>query len=170
MRALFLILTLSTVQVFADVGHADIVGAGLQGSWIPRPSAPEFVAAPDEQKSVSYDDASRAWHADRKAGKMPKPMLVIVGAAWCPGCETYKKETVHPMLKSGALSEVQVVFVDKDTYPELAATLMGPKREEWEMPHTSLFYMKGDVSTKAEIKGRTDSAKLRSLLDRLTAK
>lgn len=53
-----------------------------------------------------------------------KPLMVVVGADWCPACEALKNSTIREMEQNGELSEVSVAIVDRDAEPELAQRLM----------------------------------------------
>jgi thiol:disulfide interchange protein len=65
--------------------------------------------------------------AYRKAKDERKPLLILVGADWCPACKTLKNETIAPMRESGALKEVIYTQLDKDANPELANEVMQGK-------------------------------------------
>ena len=53
-----------------------------------------------------------------------KPLMVVVGADWCPACTALKDSTIRSMEQSGDLREVSVAVVDRDRDPELARQLM----------------------------------------------
>jgi thiol:disulfide interchange protein len=65
--------------------------------------------------------------AYRKARDERKPLLILVGADWCPACKTLKADTIVPMKESGALKEVVYTQLDKDAHPELASEVMQGK-------------------------------------------
>ncbi len=52
-----------------------------------------------------------------------KPLMVVVGAPWCPACKVLKDTTIRAMAKSGELDEVSLVMVNRDEDPELAEQL-----------------------------------------------
>jgi thioredoxin-like negative regulator of GroEL len=53
-----------------------------------------------------------------------KPLMVIVGAQWCPACHTLKDTTIKELEASGQLNDVSVAVVDRDAQPQLASQLM----------------------------------------------
>jgi thiol-disulfide isomerase/thioredoxin len=53
-----------------------------------------------------------------------KPLMVIVGAQWCPACHTLKDTTIKELEAAGQLDEVSVAVVDRDAQPQLANQLM----------------------------------------------
>ena len=62
--------------------------------------------------------------AYKKSVDVQKPLMVVVGAEWCPACNVLKQTTIHDMQESGQLDEVSVAFFDRDAQPELAQELM----------------------------------------------
>jgi thiol-disulfide isomerase/thioredoxin len=66
----------------------------------------------------NYDAAVKA------AQENGQPLVVLVGADWCPGCVTMKTSTMPAMARSGGLKGVQYVTVNYDQNPNLARQLM----------------------------------------------
>lgn len=52
-----------------------------------------------------------------------KPLMVVIGAPWCPACNVLKDTTLEPMASSGELDDVSVVLINRDEAPELAQQL-----------------------------------------------
>jgi len=106
--------TLAVLLILAGsglAGNGSILGADPV-TQPPRLSEPEVL--PYE---VAY----------RKARDERKPLLILVGADWCPACKTLKSDTIVPMKQSGALKEVIYTQLDKDANPELANEVMQGK-------------------------------------------
>ncbi|MFO0014811.1 MAG: thioredoxin family protein [Planctomycetota bacterium] len=74
-----------------------------------------------DNKPLGYEAAYR------KAQEEKKPLVVLVGAEWCPACKTMKSDTIDPMKKAGELEEVVYTQLDKDAHPELADQVMQGK-------------------------------------------
>jgi thioredoxin-like negative regulator of GroEL len=53
-----------------------------------------------------------------------KPLLVLVGADWCPGCVTMKKSTLARMEKLGKLKQVSYSVINTDHDPTTANQVM----------------------------------------------
>ena len=66
----------------------------------------------------SYPEAHAA------AQKSGKPILVLVGADWCPGCRTLKFQTMPRLDRSGKLNQVEFAQVDTDREDALSDRLM----------------------------------------------
>ena len=52
-----------------------------------------------------------------------KPLMVVIGAPWCPACNVLKDTTLKPMASSGELDGVSLVLINRDEAPELAQQL-----------------------------------------------
>jgi thiol:disulfide interchange protein len=65
----------------------------------------------------SYADAYRDAKAEHK------PLLVVVGAEWCPACTNLKSNTIRSLAQQGELEEVSLAVVDQDSEPKLANQL-----------------------------------------------
>jgi thioredoxin-like negative regulator of GroEL len=63
---------------------------------------------------------SQAYNALMSEGK---PMLVVVGADWCPACQSLKNGTLAQMERQGKLREVSYVALNSDRHPDLASKL-----------------------------------------------
>jgi thioredoxin-like negative regulator of GroEL len=66
----------------------------------------------------SYDDAHKV-HLETG-----RPLVVLVGAEWCPACRTMKQATIPQAQQQGVLSGVAFAQVNTDQQPDLARKLM----------------------------------------------
>src|SRR5215203_5532883 len=53
-----------------------------------------------------------------------RPLLVLVGATWCPGCQTMKQTVLPSMRRDGEIQAVSYVTVDADSDRDVASQLM----------------------------------------------
>ena len=67
----------------------------------------------DQQLQKSYAKAYTESLAEKK------PLLVVVGAPWCPACQVLKESTLKPMAKTGELDDVSFVVINRDETPRL---------------------------------------------------
>jgi thiol:disulfide interchange protein len=58
------------------------------------------------------------------AQKHQRPLLVLVGAQWCPGCQTMKHQVFPSLARRGALKAVTFTAVDYDADSATAQQLM----------------------------------------------
>lgn len=82
--------------------------ACLQVSMVAAAAAP----------STSYSEAYREAH------QTGKPLVILVGADWCPGCRTMKQSVIPALKESGDLAQVSFATVNTDHDRELAGKLM----------------------------------------------
>jgi thiol:disulfide interchange protein len=82
---------------------------------------PSKVVPTEGAEQLTYEAAYR------KAQEERKPLVVLVGADWCPACKTMKADTIAPMSQAGELKEVVYTQLDKDAHPELANQVMQGK-------------------------------------------
>lgn len=104
--------------------------------------------------------------AYKKSVQEDKPLMVVVGAPWCPACETLKKTTLANMKMSGELDQVSVAVVDRDDDPELVNQLMG---EEKMIPQIIVYSKSQDGRwNRSRLKGYQPIQPVRSLLRRIS--
>ncbi len=68
------------------------------------------------------DEASYA-KAHETTTKTGQPMVILVGAKWCPACVQMKESVVPELKKSGTLKQVSFAEVDLDRERELGRQL-----------------------------------------------
>jgi thiol-disulfide isomerase/thioredoxin len=62
-----------------------------------------------------------AYAAAQKSGK---PLLVLIGAEWCPGCRTMKSQVMPRMSADGKLKDVEFAVIDTDREEALSDKLL----------------------------------------------
>jgi thiol-disulfide isomerase/thioredoxin len=85
-----------------------------------------LVLAACLQAAVMIDNAAPASYtqAYQEAEKTGKPLMILVGADWCPGCRTMKNSVIPQLQQSGDLTDVSFAMVNPDQDRELAGKLM----------------------------------------------
>ena len=53
-----------------------------------------------------------------------RPLLVMVGAAWCPACQEMKSSLIPQLRRRGILKKVSFTIIDTDRQGELADQIM----------------------------------------------
>jgi thioredoxin-like negative regulator of GroEL len=92
-----------------------------------------------------------------------RPLLVLVGAGWCPGCQTMKSRVLPSLAKRGGLRGVSYTIVDYDADTETAQQLM----RGGSIPQLIVFCQLPDGKWHREqITGETSEAEVQSLIDR----
>ncbi len=76
------------------------------------------------QMALMATPASAYQEAYDKASEEGKPLLVLVGATWCPGCRTMKDKVIPELEQDGGLQQVAFTTVDTDEKPDLSRRLL----------------------------------------------
>ncbi len=69
--------------------------------------------------NMTYDQAYRTATADEG-----RPLVVLVGADWCPACQQMKQSVMPAVQQHGSLSHVAFAMVNTDRDGALAGQLM----------------------------------------------
>jgi thiol-disulfide isomerase/thioredoxin len=69
-------------------------------------------------ESLSYNEAYAQSQAEEK------PLVVLVGADWCPACVQMKKSTLPQVAQNGIFKDVAFTVVDTDRQGEIAKQVM----------------------------------------------
>ncbi len=94
-----------------------------------------------------------------------KPILVLVGADWCPGCRTLKQQTLSRMQHSGKLADVEYAVVNTDRESRLASQLMRGNS----IPQLILFTRDGEVWRRGQLTGAQAESTIASFLQQSLA-
>jgi thiol-disulfide isomerase/thioredoxin len=62
--------------------------------------------------------------AYKQTAETGQPLVVLVGADWCPACQTMKNSVIPQLQKSGEFKQVSFATVNTDHDHELATKLM----------------------------------------------
>lgn len=91
-----------------------------------------FVLFDSTETKKGYDEAYRNAVNDNK------PLVVLVGADWCPACVDVKKRIFPNLFKRLQRNRFCYAEVDLDKEPELASKLMNQNIKT--IPQTVIFY------------------------------
>ncbi|MHB8970398.1 MAG: thioredoxin family protein [Pirellulaceae bacterium] len=103
--------------------------------------------------------------AYNQADKEGKPLLVLVGADWCPGCRTMKQEMIPELEREGDLSQVVFTTVNTDEKPTLSRRLL---RGATSIPQLVLFTRTAKGWRRSELNGVQGPGIIRQFLRRET--
>ncbi len=81
-----------------------------------------FALAAMLQLSAVTADASYA-QAHQAMMETGRPMVILIGADWCPACRTMKQEITPEVTRRGGFDHATFAIVDTDRDPELADKL-----------------------------------------------
>jgi thioredoxin-like negative regulator of GroEL len=115
------------------------------------------TAPADQQLQQSYAQAYTESLEEKK------PLLVVVGAPWCPACRILKESTLKPMAKTGELDDVSFVVINRDENPALAAKLT---QGEKTIPQIILYTPGEDGWKRRKLRGFQSKQPIRSLIQK----
>ncbi len=104
-------------------------------------------------------DYATAYKETQESGR---PLVVLVGADWCPGCRQMKNATMPELERTGGLSNVTVAYVNTDHEGSLAGKLMKGSS----IPQL-IVYHKTDAGWKRQqLTGAHSASDVQALLER----
>lgn len=143
-----------TSFAFAVVLHAAL-GAPVQAQPVATPAtSPTKVAAP-KLMETKYADA---YYQMKSSGK---PLVVLIGAPWCPGCRVMKNTTIPQAFEQGLLKDVHYAYLNSDEDPVMARKLMSGGT----IPQTILFYQTAEGWQRKQLTGAHSLVQIESFVN-----
>ncbi len=99
------------------------------------------------------------------AQEQDKPLVVFVGANWCPGCQTMKNEKLPEIMRKGIFKNVVFTMINTDQQPELTQRLLTANS----IPQLVLFVKGPRGWHRAALIGVNEPESVRQFLARETA-
>ncbi len=90
-----------------------------------------------------------------------KPLMVVVGAPWCPACNVLKETTIKQMATTGELDSVSLAVINKDDDPELVEQLTGDDKM---LPQIIVFTQENGSWKRRKLLGFQPKQPVRSLI------
>jgi thioredoxin-like negative regulator of GroEL len=112
------------------------------------------------QVALLATSASTYQDAYDRADKEGKPLLVLVGADWCPGCRTMKNEMIPELKRDGGLSQVVFANVNTDQKPALSRRLL----RGTSIPQLVLFTRTGRGWRRSQLTGVHEAGLIRQFI------
>ena len=107
--------------------------------------------------------------AFEQADNQGKPFLVLVGADWCPGCQTMKLKNLAQLMREGGLNQVVYTSVNSDEKPKLAGELTRGKSIPQLVLYTPLVEGKERRWRRSQLTGVHDAAEISDFLTKAIA-
>jgi thiol-disulfide isomerase/thioredoxin len=101
------------------------------------------------QVSVMATDGQNYTDAYKKTAETGQPLVILVGAEWCPGCQTMKDSVIPQLRKKGSLNEVAFAYVNADRQHDLAGKLM----KGTSIPQLIVYRKSGDGWKREQLTG-----------------
>jgi thioredoxin-like negative regulator of GroEL len=93
-----------------------------------------------------------------------QPLVVLVGADWCPGCQQMKHTAIPEVKRSGGLEKVAYSYVNYDQQGKLAQQLM----QGSSIPQLILFHKTADGWKRQQLTGAHSAVAIKEFIDRAT--
>ncbi len=107
-------------------------------------------------------DYAEAYRQTQEGGQ---PLLVLVGADWCPGCVTMKHGVLPRLTQAGRLKDATLAVVNLDAEGDLAGQLM----RGGTIPQLIVFAKTPGGWYREQITGATSDASVEALVSRAKA-
>jgi thioredoxin-like negative regulator of GroEL len=92
-----------------------------------------------------------------------KPLMVVVGAPWCPACNVLKETTIKQMAQTGELDSVSLAVINRDEEPELVKELTAGEKM---LPQIIVFTKDDGRWKRRRLMGFQPKSPVRSLIKR----
>ena len=93
-----------------------------------------------------------------------RPLVVLIGADWCPGCRQMKYTTLPELEKKGGLRNVAFAHVNTDRQSELAGKLMRGSS----IPQLVMFRKTDTGWKRQQLTGAQSTSSIEAFIDRAT--
>ncbi|MEX0678915.1 MAG: thioredoxin family protein [Pirellulales bacterium] len=90
-----------------------------------------------------------------------RPLVVLIGADWCPGCRTMKYTTIPELEKKGGLRKVTFAYVNTDQERKLAGKLM----RGGSIPQLVMYQKTDSGWTRKQLTGAQSATSVEAFLD-----
>jgi thiol:disulfide interchange protein len=129
------------------------------------PVAGLFLLATSLVSADSSLTASTYQAALQDAEANNRPLMVLVGADWCPGCRTMKQRVLPALAGRGALRSVSFATVDADANQATARQLMRGSS----IPQLIVFSRTATGWKREQLNGAASEASVVALISRAIA-
>ncbi len=106
-------------------------------------------------------DYATAYKETQESGR---PLVVLVGAEWCPGCRQMKHSAIPELEKQGGLANVAFAYVNTDEDSRLASQLM----QGSSIPQLILYHKTEDGWKRQRLIGARAPSEIQSFIEEAT--
>jgi thiol-disulfide isomerase/thioredoxin len=98
--------------------------------------------------------------AHKSATASGQPLVILVGADWCPACREMKHNVIPRVARDSELTKVSFTMVDIDRQERLAGRLMSGES----IPQLIMFYRDGNEWKRHQLTGGQSVATFKAFL------
>lgn len=102
--------------------------------------------------------------AHKQMTETGKPLVVLVGADWCPACRRMKESIIPQAKRSGVLNDVSFAIVNTDREPQIARQLMRGSS----IPQLVIFHKSADGWKRRQLTGAQSVDTIQSVVSEAT--
>lgn len=102
--------------------------------------------------------------AFREAERTGRPLVVLIGADWCPGCRQMKYTTIPELERRGGLRNVAFAYVNTDQQGKLAGKLM----QGSSIPQLVMYQKSTGGWTRKQLTGAQSASRVEAFLAETT--
>jgi thioredoxin-like negative regulator of GroEL len=99
--------------------------------------------------------------AYNQAVETGRPLVVLLGADWCPGCQQMKNAAIPELERKGGLSKVAFAQVNTDQQGQLAGKLM----QGSSIPQLVMFYKTDAGWRRRQLTGARSAGDIQAFLE-----
>lgn len=118
------------------------------------------------QLATASTDSQTYATAYEEMERSGRPLLVLVGADWCPGCRTMKQTVLPNLQRTGKLSDISMALVNTDNNSALANKLM----RGGTIPQLVLFTKTESGWQRTQLTGAHSETQVRTFIERALEK
>jgi thiol-disulfide isomerase/thioredoxin len=107
--------------------------------------------------SAGSHDYATAFRQTEESGR---PLVVLIGADWCPGCRQMKYTTIPELEKKGGLRNVAFAYVNTDSEGKLAGKLM----RGGSIPQLVMYHKTDSGWTRQQLTGAQSASRVESFI------
>lgn len=111
--------------------------------------------------TASVHDYATAYRQTAESGR---PLVVLIGADWCPGCRQMKNSAIPQVERAGGLEKVAFAFVNTDHEGELAGKLMSGGS----IPQLVMYHKTASGWRRQQLTGAQNPGTIQQFLNRAT--
>jgi len=100
--------------------------------------------------------------AHAKQQETGKPLVVLIGADWCPACQTMKNSALPQVQKRGALNKVSFAVINTDHNGKLARQMMSGGS----IPQLVMYRQTAKGWKRESLTGAQDPATIEAFINR----
>ena len=107
--------------------------------------------------SATGRDYAAAYQETAQTGR---PLVVLIGADWCPGCQQMKYTAIPEVEKKGGLNKVSFAIVNTDKQGDLAGKLM----QGGSIPQLVIYHKTHTGWTRQQLTGTHSVSEIQAFL------